>query len=87
MITNDDENSMWLCIIVYSCLVKNCDYCPEDNVTIFVSQTVEGLPAERQQWDRPIEFLLSCIAMSVGLGNVWRFPYIAYDNGMFNNRN
>ncbi len=43
-------------------------------------QTVEGLP-ERQQWDKPIEFLLSCIAMSVGLGNVWRFPYTAYSNG------
>jgi hypothetical protein len=26
----------------------------------------------RQQWSNPIEFLLSCIAMSVGLGNVWR---------------
>ncbi|KAK4287442.1 hypothetical protein Pmani_039485 [Petrolisthes manimaculis] len=36
---------------------------------------------ERQQWDRPIEFLLSCVAMSVGLGNVWRFPTTAYENG------
>jgi hypothetical protein len=35
---------------------------------------LEGGP-ERQQWSNPIEFLLSCIAMSVGLGNVWRFPF------------
>ena len=34
-----------------------------------------------QQWTNSREFLLSCIAMSVGLGNVWRFPYIAYENG------
>ena len=36
---------------------------------------------ERQQWDNPVEFLLSCISMSVGLGNVWRFPFTAYENG------
>ena len=36
---------------------------------------------ERDTWQNPKEFLLSCISMSVGLGNVWRFPYTAYENG------
>lgn len=36
---------------------------------------------ERQQWSNGIEFLMSCIAMSVGLGNIWRFPYTAFKNG------
>ncbi|XP_049699566.2 sodium-dependent nutrient amino acid transporter 1 isoform X2 [Helicoverpa armigera] len=36
---------------------------------------------ERQQWDNQYQFLMSCIATSVGLGNVWRFPFIAYQNG------
>ncbi|XP_015782061.1 sodium-dependent nutrient amino acid transporter 1 [Tetranychus urticae] len=36
---------------------------------------------ERGQWGRGFEFLLSCVSLSVGLGNVWRFPYVAYTNG------
>lgn len=36
---------------------------------------------ERELWGKEIEFLLSCIAMSVGLGNVWRFPFTALENG------
>ncbi|XP_013108095.2 sodium-dependent nutrient amino acid transporter 1 isoform X2 [Stomoxys calcitrans] len=38
-------------------------------------------PKEREQWGKGVEFLMSCIAMSVGLGNVWRFPFTALDNG------
>ncbi|GAB0095809.1 Transporter [Sergentomyia squamirostris] len=36
---------------------------------------------ERPTWGNSIEFLMSCISMSVGLGNIWRFPFIAYENG------
>lgn len=38
-------------------------------------------PTGRAQWGNDIEFLMSCVAFSVGLGNVWRFPYTAYQNG------
>lgn len=38
-------------------------------------------PKARDSWGKGIEFLLSCIAMSVGLGNIWRFPFIALENG------
>ena len=41
----------------------------------------EGSGVQRQQWSSGIEFLMSCIAMSVGLGNIWRFPFIAFNNG------
>ncbi|XP_031631151.1 sodium-dependent nutrient amino acid transporter 1-like [Contarinia nasturtii] len=36
---------------------------------------------ERANWGNDIEFLMSCIAMSVGLGNIWRFPFTALENG------
>jgi len=40
-----------------------------------------GLNQERQQWGRKAEFILAVVGFAVGLGNVWRFPYLAYKNG------
>jgi len=36
---------------------------------------------ERETWGRKIEFVLTCVGYCVGLGNVWRFPYLAFNNG------
>ncbi|GAV06920.1 hypothetical protein RvY_16829 [Ramazzottius varieornatus] len=36
---------------------------------------------ERGQWANRAEFFLSCVGLSVGIGNVWRFPFLAYQNG------
>jgi len=37
--------------------------------------------ASRDRWDNRVAFVMAAIGSAVGLGNVWRFPYTAYQNG------
>lgn len=37
--------------------------------------------AQRQVWSSRTAFLLAAIGSAVGLGNLWRFPFIAFKNG------
>ncbi|TDL32467.1 sodium-dependent transporter [Jeotgalibacillus sp. S-D1] len=36
---------------------------------------------KRQQWGTRAGFILAAVGSAVGLGNIWRFPYVAYENG------
>ena len=54
---------------------------PNDNKGTQDSEENLMSTTERKPWNNKIEFILSSVAYAVGLGNIWRFPYIAYTYG------
>jgi len=36
-----------------------------------------------KEWKNKLEYFLSCVSYGVGLGNLWRFPYLCFDNKGF----
>ena len=35
----------------------------------------------RENWSARSGFIIAAVGSAVGLGNIWRFPYVAYENG------
>ena len=37
--------------------------------------------SERESWGSKVGFILAAAGSAIGLGNIWKFPYIAGENG------
>jgi len=42
---------------------------------------MSSLEIDREQWSTRVGFLLAAVGSAVGLGNVWRFPFITGESG------
>lgn len=45
------------------------------------SQTQSARPKTRESWSSRPAFIIAAISSAIGLGNIWRFPGVAYENG------
>ncbi|CAO1336167.1 unnamed protein product, partial [Diamesa hyperborea] len=86
---NDDETEQWnddqtkeknplKCYSAKATKRKNKKENKDKERVLIISLT-QG--QQRETWNQKVEFLLAVIGFAVDLGNVWRFPYICYQNG------
>ena len=85
---NDEVN------ISLPCLTENNTYCTNTtlcNLTIFdqnnnvyihiISSFIKGRKEMKEHWNSRMAFIMAAIGSAIGLGNVWRFPFVCYQNG------
>jgi len=46
-----------------------------------IAEAIEGSNAKRGLWSSRFAFILAATGSAVGLGNIWKFPYITGENG------
>ncbi len=59
--------------------VPAADHAP--GMLVMELKDLDDVAEERDQWGNPLQFFCTILGFCVGLGNIWRFPYLCQANG------
>uniref|UniRef100_A0A8C6WH35 Transporter n=1 Tax=Neogobius melanostomus TaxID=47308 RepID=A0A8C6WH35_9GOBI len=54
--------------------------CKRQGAGLICGQIMSCNP-DRPKWDNKAQYILTCVGFCIGLGNVWRFPYLCQSHG------
>jgi len=54
---------------------------PKDMVPVLKVSSKDDITTDRPRWMNRWTFLISTISAAIGIGNVWRFPYLSFKHG------
>ena len=54
---------------------------PKDMVPVLKVSSKDDITIDRPRWMNRWTFLISTVSAAIGIGNVWRFPYLSFKHG------